>query len=178
MIRINELWRVGGGENSKEMEVQTARIKREPAAIYGATAVLPPNAKEPWDLEMDFDDSLTPEIPTEPPPDTDAALDSPPAPPPSSAASAAATPEPDLELLAVLLKNPEIVFALTSGQGSGLSNAETVALLDVIKRTTGAGDSSAESPPPVAVAPTSLPSPTPSSEREKTAVSPVSRESK
>lgn len=38
-----------------------------------------------------------------------------------------------LELLAVLLKNPDLVFALTSEQGARFSKAETVALLDLLK---------------------------------------------
>ena len=77
-------------------------------------------------------------------------------------------PEPDLELLAALLKNPELVFALTSGQAGNLSNEETIKLLDMIKAnemnslaniTASSGKSKPEEKVEV-----SLPSPTPSSD--------------
>ncbi|CAA7388578.1 unnamed protein product [Spirodela intermedia] len=182
LIRISELWSIGNGESSKEMDVQTARIRREQEARYPSADAIPANAKDPWDVEMDFDDSLTPEIPTEPPPEADAGVDAadaaaePAAPaasaPPAEAATAAPVAGPDLELLAVLLKNPELVFALTAGQGSNLSNAETVALLDVLKQSNGglAGilSAAAGAPPTHAAEPaTSLPSPTPPSERAR-----------
>ncbi|XP_078440755.1 homeodomain-like superfamily protein isoform X2 [Wolffia australiana] len=159
-VRMSELWSVGGGESSKEMDVQTARIRREQEAFYGGVVAIPPNPKEPWDMEMDFDDSLTPEIPTEPPPDADAdadtAMDASPVADPLPPAAAAV---PDLELLAVLLKNPQLVFALTSGQSCGLSNSETVALLDVLKHASG-GIAADLTLPSTAE---SLPSPTPAS---------------
>lgn len=106
---------------------------------------------------MDYDDTLTPEIPILQLPDVDntetqvsskqavnnletkvaltqrvnnpASVD----PPTTSQTGNASTAEPDLELLAVLLKNPELVFALTSGQAANLSSEETVKLLDMIK---------------------------------------------
>lgn len=166
--------------------MQTARIRREQEALYPSADAIPANAKDPWDMEMDFDDSLTPEIPTEPPPDADAGVEdavgepaaaaaaSASSAPPAAAAAATAAPAagPDLELLAVLLKNPELVFALTAGQGSNLSNAETVALLDVLKQSSGglAGILSAAAgalPAHTAEPATSLPSPTPPSERTR-----------
>jgi len=139
---------VGTGENSKEVDVQKNRNRREIETIYQTVQQIPSNPKEPWDLEMDYDDSLTPEIPIEQPPDADVAetqvshtehvntvVASAPSLPQVGGGSAT---EPDLELLAVLLKNPELVFALTSGQAGNLSSEETVKLLDMIK-TGGAG---------------------------------------
>ncbi|XP_008789939.1 homeobox protein LUMINIDEPENDENS-like [Phoenix dactylifera] len=180
-------WRVGAGENSKEVEVQTQRNQREKETFYSKPEDIPLNAKEPWDLEMDFDDSLTPEIPTEPLPDADITEDSvcspcnvgasdngtpaatsapPPPPPPISNGN----PEPDLELLTVLLKNPELVFALTSGQAKSMTSEQMVALLDVLKRNgvglaelvNRAADGLEQKPQEPK--PTSLPSPTPPSD--------------
>lgn len=127
--------------------------------IYQKFQDIPPNPKEPWDLEMDYDDTLTPVIPAEQLPEgegteTHAS--------PNNGASNGVAPnqrehvgavstsqvgnlsvaEPDLELLAVLLKNPELVFALTSGQASNLSVADTVKLLDMIKAGGGGNASS------------------------------------
>lgn len=188
-IKLNHLWRVGAGENSKEVEVQKNRSHRDRETIYQRTQDIPPNPKEPWDLEMDYDDTLTPEIPILQLPDVDntetqvsskqavnnletkvaltqrvnnpASVE----PPTTSQTGNASTAEPDLELLAVLLKNPELVFALTSGQAANLSSEETVKLLDMIKAG-GAGltgssnglDRQEEDNVRV-----SLPSPTPSS---------------
>lgn len=154
-IKLNPGWRVGGGENGKEMEVQKNRNHREQETIYKTFKEIPPNPKEPWDIEMDYDDSLTPVIPTEQPPDTDCTETQPshsrevnnaaetlvvPSQGVNSVVSmvpltnmASSTDEPDLELLAVLLKNPELVFALTSGQAGNLSSEDTVKLLDMIK---------------------------------------------
>ncbi|KAI5599342.1 hypothetical protein BDE02_02G189700 [Populus trichocarpa] len=147
-IKLSVLWRVGTGENSKEVDVQKNRNRREIETIYQTVQQIPSNPKEPWDLEMDYDDTLTPEIPIEQPPDADVAetqvshtehvntvVASAPSLPQVGGGSAT---EPDLELLAVLLKNPELVFALTSGQAGNLSSEETVKLLDMIK-TGGAG---------------------------------------
>ncbi|XP_057461482.1 homeobox protein LUMINIDEPENDENS-like [Actinidia eriantha] len=187
-IRIHDTWRVGTGENSKEVEVQRNRIRREKETFYRTSQEIPSDPKEPWDREMEYDDTLTPEIPTEQLPDCDGgetavspreneisavAL---PAPAESTSAQSSngSMPEPDLELLAVLLNNPELVFALTSGQGCGnLSSEETVKLLDMIKAngvvagsqlqsssvSTGLGGRNAEENVQV-----SLPSPTPSSD--------------
>ncbi|KAK8928880.1 Homeobox protein LUMINIDEPENDENS [Platanthera zijinensis] len=199
-MKIDSSWRVGEAENSKELLVQAQRTRREKETFYLPPSQIPPNPKDPWDVEMDFDDSLTPEIPIEQPPDADIADDSAdeaekstvgdvpaqpiaapsiiadapvPVPAPTVASSGIAA-TPDLELLAVLLKNPELVFALTSGQGKNLSNNERVALLDMIKHSnalladgangTASGVSlerSRES------APVSLPSPTPPSDAER-----------
>ncbi|CAL9071645.1 unnamed protein product [Musa textilis] len=192
-LQINVEWSVGAGENSKEVDAQTQRTRREKETLYSRHQDIPPDPKEPWDLEMDFDDSLTPEIPTEQPPDADVEegpssspvkqVDEAPATasaPVTTTASAPSTsdgaPEPDLELLAVLLKNPDLVFALTSNQGKSLSSEETVALLDMLKRNgvalTGMlnevaqpeGKSHPETTPQVQEPPASLPSPTPPSE--------------
>ncbi|XP_043718840.1 homeobox protein LUMINIDEPENDENS-like [Telopea speciosissima] len=188
-MRINSMWRIGTGERSKEVEVQIERIRREKETFYHSNQEIPPNPKEPWDLEIDYDDTLTPEIPTEQPPDADVAAslaspidkgktsDTSPATatttskeycPPAAATSNECAPEPDLELLAVLLSNPQLVFALTSGQGDSLSSAETVRLLDMIKASgiglpgilSGMGGKAEEK---VEVT-TSLPSPTPGSD--------------
>ncbi|KAK7284679.1 hypothetical protein RJT34_19429 [Clitoria ternatea] len=142
-VKLKDTWRVGAGENSKEVDVQINRHRREKETIYKTPQEIPSNPKEPWDLEMDYDDTLTLEIPIEQLPDADGAEI---AVSPSQAAAhdvqgvastsstGTATAVPDLELLAVLLKNPELVFALTSGQAGSISNEETVKLLDMIKR--------------------------------------------
>ncbi|XP_077224732.1 homeodomain-like superfamily protein isoform X2 [Tasmannia lanceolata] len=146
-LMINPSWRFAAGDNSKEVEIQTKRIQREREIIYWKTQDIPSDPKEPWDVEMDFDDSLTPEIPTEQPPDVEVSSDvhvsesSPRIDRDSTPGTSTTTPipfsdgnsEPDFELLAVLLKNPELVLALTSGQGNSFSSAETVALLDMLK---------------------------------------------
>ncbi|GMJ01082.1 hypothetical protein HRI_003777400 [Hibiscus trionum] len=168
-IKTNDLWSVGAGESSKEVDVQKNRNRRERETFYYTSQEIPSNPKEPWDREMDHDDTLTPEIPTEQPPDTDstepqvtqdehvngaaATLET-----SSSQIGADVAAEPDLELLAVLLKNPALVFALTSGQGGNMSSEETVKLLDMIKA--GGADSGKKVEEKVEV---SLPSPTPSS---------------
>ncbi|RWW67739.1 hypothetical protein BHE74_00024790, partial [Ensete ventricosum] len=189
--QISCTWSVGAGEDSKEFDVQTQRNQREKETFYSCLQDIPPNPKEPWDREMDFDDTLTLEIPTEQPPDADAEEGSSCAPikeaeeAPASKAAADITcappisdgpPEPDLELLAVLLKNPDLVFALTSNQGKSLTSEEMVALLDTLKRN-GVGltgmlnelahqkeNSSHETRSQEQEPPTSLPSPTPPSE--------------
>lgn len=184
-VRIHDAWSVGTGENSKDVEVQGNRIRREKETIYRTSQEIPSDPKEPWDCEMEYDDSLTPEIPTEQLPDSDGVetVVSPreqeisnnevSAAPHSTQNGTRNMAEPDLELLAVLLKNPELVFALTSGQDVGsLSSQETVKLLDIIKANGvaaslgslsdglgGSGRNNAEANVPV-----SLPSPTPSSD--------------
>ncbi|KAK9084192.1 hypothetical protein Scep_030663 [Stephania cephalantha] len=202
-MRMDDLWRVGVGEKSKEVEIQMARIKRTKETAYQMVQEIPPNPREPWDLEMDHDDSLTPEIPTEQPPDLDASEPPSPSPSPSppnlqnpqtslephvtapqptitypsnpnpstSTSTSASAAEPDLELLAVLLKNPQLVFALT-GQGSSgasLTSAQTVQLLDMLKSSqadlTAILDSFKGGNNTQQVEPVSLPSPTPPSER-------------
>lgn len=174
-MKINSLWRVGAGENSKEVEVQTARGRREKETLYANQQEVPPNPKEPWDTEMDFDDSLTLEIPIEQPPEVDipessssslpngieaSKVEGPPTVTSLAPAINNAPPEADMELLAVLLKNPELVFALTSGQTSNMTSHQTVALLDMLKKS---GVGFAQSSREIQEA-TSLPSPTPPSE--------------
>jgi hypothetical protein len=170
-MKLNDVWSIGGGENSKEVEVQKNRNRREKETLYQTVQEIPSNPKEPWDIEMDYDDTLTPQVPIEQLPDADGSetqvatnqvvnsavsLAT-----PSSQASS--TAEPDLELLAVLLKNPELVFALTSGQAGNLSSAETVKLLDMIKAG-GAGLAGGLNGGRVEEkVEVSLPSPTPSS---------------
>ncbi|XWS36207.1 hypothetical protein CRYUN_Cryun20dG0065500 [Craigia yunnanensis] len=170
-VKLNNLWRVGAGESSKVVDVQKNRNHRERETFYCTIQEIPSNPKEPWDREMDYDDTLTPEIPTEQPPDTDctetqvthgehvksaATLV-----PSSSQIGGGVAAEPDLELLAVLLKNPALVFALTSGQAGNLASEETVKLLDMIKAG-GAGNSNDGEKVEEKVE-VSLPSPTPSS---------------
>nr|XP_043619577.1 homeobox protein LUMINIDEPENDENS [Erigeron canadensis] len=181
-MKIIKEWSVCCGENSKEVDVQNNRIKREKEVFYNTILEIPPNPKEPWDQEMDYDDSLTPVIPIEQLPDDDDNMIAEPtevAPEHTNNYAAGTSTitennyrnaaEPDLELLAVLLKNPQIVFALTAGQGGNLSNEQMVQLLDAIKVNAAQGGSigslvdglverKAEK---VEV---SLPSPTPSSE--------------
>lgn len=141
---ISEKWKICTGGNSKEVEVQKNRIHRERETIYRTLHEIPLNPKEPWDREMDYDDTLTPQIPTEQLPDGDGVetmvsqaenVETIAAPSASSLPQNvnSSMPEPDLELLAVLLKNPELVFALTSGQAGNLSSEDTVKLLDMIK---------------------------------------------
>ncbi|KAJ1286980.1 hypothetical protein BS78_03G394400 [Paspalum vaginatum] len=191
VVWIDPLWSVCTGDNSKELEVQTQRNRREKETFYSSHMDIPLNPKDPWDLEMDFDDSLTPEIPIEQAPDVDAMeTDS------VGAASNAVAPvedkqigstsstsvavadgvnvpgsEPDYELLTVLLKNPQLVFALTSNKWENLPSEQTVALLDTLKQTglglqdlvnslsNGGGAPKEPEPEPI---PVSLPSPTPS----------------
>lgn len=165
---------IGSGESSKEMEVQRNRIHREKETMYRTLQEIPPNPKDPWDIEIDYDDSLTPEIPIEQLPDADGAAGTPVASADSQNPSVAtADPstssqaEPDLELLAVLLKNPELVFALTSGQASGLSSEDTVKLLDFLKSSGGAALLNGQAPekPEEVKVEVSLPSPTPTPTR-------------
>lgn len=172
-MKLNDLWTVGGGENSKEAGFQKNRNSREKETFYQTILDIPSNPKEPWDIEMDYDDSLTPEILTEQLPDNESsemevrnhAVDG--AVPSEVISSQDLKPnvaEPDLELLAVLLKNPELVYALTSSQAGNLPAEETVKLLDMIKaggsRNMGSANRMENTVEKVEV---SLPSPTPSS---------------
>lgn len=175
-VKIEESWLVGTGESSKEVEVQKNRIRREREIIYRTIQEIPTNPREPWDREMDYDDTLTLEIPVEQLPDVEP-LETPQVSVNGYEGSAAvvsttlscaggSVPEPDLELLAELLKNPELVYALTSGQAGDLSSNETVKLLDMIKVNGVTSLSSfaglgAKGDDKVEV---SLPSPTPSSD--------------
>lgn len=188
-VWIDPSWSVGAGDNSKELEVQTQRNRREKETFYTSQKDVPMNPKDPWDLEMDFDDSLTPEVPIDQVPDVDAmetesvgAAPSAVAPvkdkqieSTSSTSGAVADDEEantDYELLTVLLRNPELVFALTSNKGENMPNEQTIALLDTLKQTglslselvnrlgNGAGLPKEPEPEPEPI-PASLPSPTP-----------------
>ncbi|XP_042034829.1 homeobox protein LUMINIDEPENDENS-like isoform X2 [Salvia splendens] len=163
-LKIDKTWSVGEGANSKEVEVQNNRNRREREVFYRIILEIPSNPREPWDREMDCDDSLTPEIPIEQLPDVEP-LESPANAPHDSSkivapALSESISEPDFELLAELLKNPELVFALTSGQAGSLSSEETVKLLDRIKAN-GVNSLGNLANNTVEV---SLPSPTPSSD--------------
>lgn len=173
-MKLNDLWRVGDGENSKEAGFQKNRNSREKETFYQTILDIPSNPKEPWDLEMDYDDSLTPEILTEQLPDNESSeaevrnhvVDA--AVPSEVISSQDLKPnaaEPDLELLAVLLKNPELVYALTSSQAGSLPTEETVQLLDMIKAAGGASNLGGVTrmEKTVEKVEVSLPSPTPSS---------------
>lgn len=146
-MKMNKEWSVCYGENSKEVEVQNKRIKREKEVFYDTNLEIPANPKEPWDREMDYDDSLTPEIPIEQLPDEDdenmnmVTQESTQTEVTVSENNKLSSIGPDLELLAVLLKNPQIVFALTAGQGGSLSNAQMVKLLDAMKANAASGGS-------------------------------------
>ncbi|KAK3162944.1 hypothetical protein QOZ80_1BG0095680 [Eleusine coracana subsp. coracana] len=193
-VWIDPSWSVSAGESSKELEVQMQRNRREKETFYANQKDIPLDPKDPWDLEMDFDDSLTPEIPTEQQPDTDtmetvtvgaacpATVDpledkqigSTSSTSIADASSMNDAEKPDFELLAVLLKNPQLVFALTSNEGENMPNEQTIALLDTLKHTglelsdlvnnlaNGAAGALKEPSQPESV-PASLPSPTPPS---------------
>ncbi|KFK30857.1 luminidependens [Arabis alpina] len=163
-MELDELWRVAAGGNSKEADVQRNRNRRERETTYQSLQTIPLNPKEPWDREMDFDDSLTPEIRSEQLPEESIAEPQDSFDERRTTAGAATTSssqsgssEPDLELLAALLKNPDLVYALTSGKPNNLVGQDMVKLLDVIK--TGVPNSNKKVEEKVEV---SLPSPTPS----------------
>ncbi|ONK54929.1 uncharacterized protein A4U43_UnF9620 [Asparagus officinalis] len=168
-VTLSSTWRVGAGENSKEVQGQTERNKRGKETFYQNPQQIPPNPKDPWDVEMDFDDSLTPEIPIDQVPDSDtmAVEDQ-----PSTSAAPVTTgdvdPQTDAELLQVLLKNPDVVLALTKGEGKNFSDEQLVALLDMVKQagTGSAGllNGHAARVPEPEPEPVSLPSPTPPSD--------------
>lgn len=180
-VKLEDTWRVGAGEDSKEVHVQENRNRRDKETIYKTAQEMPSNPKEPWDVEMDYDDSLTPEIPIEQLPDCDdtemdasdqvATHTAVQGVASSSSASNAATAQPDMQLLAVLLNNPDLVFALTSGQVGNISDEQTLKLLDMIKNgnvNLGLSDIANGNYGAIARAPekveVSLPSPTPSSD--------------
>lgn len=165
---LDELWRVAAGANSKEADVQKNRNRREKETTYQSLQTIPLNPKEPWDREMDFDDSLTPEIPSQQPQEESITEQQDSLDERRTAAGAASTSssqsgsvEPDYELLAALLKNPDLLYALTSGNPGNLAGQDMVKLLDVIK--TGAPNLSSSSNKKVEEnVEVSLPSPTPS----------------
>ncbi|PIN02364.1 hypothetical protein CDL12_25124 [Handroanthus impetiginosus] len=166
-FKIRETWAVADGANSKEVEVQKNRTRREREIFCRMTQEIPSDPREPWDREIDYDDTLTPEVPIEQLPDVEpletASNDTKDTIAPVASTSSESMPEPDLELLAELLKNPELVFALTSGQAAGLSSYETVKLLDMIK-VKGASSLSNLAGNSDGKVEVSLPSPTPSSD--------------
>ncbi|KAI4329479.1 hypothetical protein MLD38_027866 [Melastoma candidum] len=141
-VKFSEEWRVGGGEESKEVEVQRNRNKREKETFYMSHQEIPLNTKEPWDREMDYDDTLTPVMPIEQQPDADE-VD------PQSASSNGngvgstsaplasvinpAEVEPDYELLAVLLQTPSLVFTLKEELDGRSMSQQTVRILDMIR---------------------------------------------
>ncbi|WMV47583.1 hypothetical protein MTR67_040968 [Solanum verrucosum] len=159
-LQLSYAWKVCAGGESKEVDVQNWRVHRETEAIYRTVQEIPLNPKEPWDPEMEPDDTLTTELPLVQLPDAEgaetavlpqedrkteaAALAS-----TSNGIATTAKPDlellailsngiattakPDLELLAILLKHPGLVYDLTSGQGGNLSSEQIVKLLDSIK---------------------------------------------
>ncbi|KAL9168471.1 hypothetical protein ABFS82_04G017500 [Erythranthe guttata] len=164
-VKIMESWSVAEGANSKEVEVQKNRIRREREIFYRSFQEIPSNPREPWDREMDPDDTLTPEIPIEQLPDVE----------PSETLSASANNEtllsassennihePDLQLLAELLKNPELVFALTSGGGGNVTSEATLKLLGIIRKNGVGSLANLVGKADVDEVVVSLPSPTPS----------------
>ncbi|CAN8308647.1 unnamed protein product [Cochlearia groenlandica] len=166
-MELDESWRVADGSDSKEADVQRNRNRREKETTYQSIQTIPLNPKEPWDKEMDFDDSLTPEIPSQQPPEesiteTHDSLDD------QRISAAAATTsssqggsiEPNYELLAGIFNTPEFRYALTSGKPGSFADQDMVKLLDVIK--SGAQNSSNSSYNVEEKVEVSLPSPTPS----------------
>ncbi|XP_006359409.1 homeobox protein LUMINIDEPENDENS-like isoform X1 [Solanum tuberosum] len=141
-LQLSYAWKVCAGGESKEVDVQNRRVRRETEAIYRTVQEIPLNPKEPWDPEMEPDDTLTTELPLVQLPDaegaetgvlpqedrkTEAAALA------STSNGIATTAKPDLELLAILLKHPGLVYDLTSGQGGNLPSEQIVKLLDSIK---------------------------------------------
>uniref|UniRef100_A0A7N0TS38 Homeobox domain-containing protein n=1 Tax=Kalanchoe fedtschenkoi TaxID=63787 RepID=A0A7N0TS38_KALFE len=152
---IDTEWRVGSGQNSRELRDQKVRNKREKEFVYQRHEEIPPNPKNPWENEIDYDDTLTPIIPTEQLIDTSDPLQSQNSisvetgntsqmgsvahtPAPSSLTGTVSGSEHDPVLLNALLKNPALVFKLTSGQTANMTSEDTVRLLDMIKATAGA----------------------------------------
>lgn len=179
-LMIPDEWSVGTGQDSKEVEVQKNRNRRQKETVYRANQEIPCNPNEPWDREMEYDDTLTLEIPIEQLPDNENEETEPltsQAEPTQAMSAPSNVPrntnnvdfaEPDPQLLAELLKHPELVFAL---QGGRLSSDETVKLLDMIK-SNGVAALAGSGLPNGGLAgtrahdsvPVCLPSPTPSSD--------------
>jgi hypothetical protein len=64
-MKVKTSWGLAAGEESKEMEAQTLRVKREEEAVYPNLTSIPADPKDVWEEEPSYDDSLTPVIPTE-----------------------------------------------------------------------------------------------------------------
>jgi hypothetical protein len=64
-MKVKTSWGLAAGEESKEMEAQTLRVKREEEAVYPNLTSVPADPKDVWEEEPSYDDSLTPVIPTE-----------------------------------------------------------------------------------------------------------------
>ncbi|XP_002968102.2 homeobox protein LUMINIDEPENDENS isoform X1 [Selaginella moellendorffii] len=114
VFTVDPQWTVAVGEESKEKEVQSMRVKREVEEFYSDPGLIPENPRDPWDVEPDYDDSLTLQVPLEDAQDKAEGTTIPQAPEPPQAATASA-PAHDPELLALLLRNPALVSELTSG---------------------------------------------------------------
>ncbi|KAG6544548.1 hypothetical protein Mapa_013969 [Marchantia paleacea] len=61
-FHLDPQWNVAAGEDSKEKEMQSARVKREEEAYYPDASTIPSDPKDPWEEEPNYDDSLTFEI--------------------------------------------------------------------------------------------------------------------
>lgn len=70
-MKVKTSWGLAAGEESKEMEAQTLRVKREEEAVYPNLTSIPADPKNVWEEEPSYDDSLTPVIPTESTPATE-----------------------------------------------------------------------------------------------------------
>ncbi|CAM6100746.1 unnamed protein product [Calypogeia fissa] len=199
----DEQWNVAAGEDSKEREVQSGRVKREEEAYYPELSAVPDDPKDPWEEEPDYDDSLTLQIFVENEqrkaftegndlsntskapvmnvvqygPETSFGSDvlsgtmpssnhgqEPPAELLSkapamngldlvlqqlSSGGGGGTHDPDL--LALLLRNPQLVSQLTSGPGfnpTSITNPGVfMQLLDPLKQLSSGGNNGANTPP-------------------------------
>ncbi|KAK4732229.1 hypothetical protein R3W88_025217 [Solanum pinnatisectum] len=158
-LQLSYASKVCAGGESKEVDVQNKRVHRETEAIYRTVQEIPLNPKEPWDPEMEPDDTLTTELPHVQLPDAEGAETAvlPQEDRETEAAALASTSngiattakldlellailsngiattaKPDLELLSILLKHPGLVYDLMSGQGGNLPSEQIVKLLDWI----------------------------------------------
>ncbi|KAL2607407.1 hypothetical protein R1flu_025980 [Riccia fluitans] len=62
VYHLDPQWKVAAGEESKEKDVQSARVKREEEAYYLDFSSIPSDPKDPWEEEPNYDDTLTFEI--------------------------------------------------------------------------------------------------------------------
>eukprot|EP01018_Ginkgo_biloba_P031913 Gb_25347 [translate_table: standard] len=65
-LRVDPTWMVAIGEESREIEFQSERVKQEKETVYSNAEFIPSDPKKLWDIELDYDDNLMPEIPLEP----------------------------------------------------------------------------------------------------------------